>query len=100
MSDPRGKAGAQGKDEGKMRYLVTMQFVDPERLPGLRRFLGMARTAALPAHEAPQLQVGENLGGRASRRGARYGVCCAGGFPQRAGFAVAGRAFVGDDRNG
>jgi len=35
-----------------MQYLVTMDFVDPGPLLPPQQFLGMARTAVLPGHEA------------------------------------------------
>ena len=40
------------KEEGKMQYLITMDFVDPGPLLPPQQFLGMLRQAVLPGHEA------------------------------------------------
>jgi Muconolactone delta-isomerase len=40
------------KEEGKMQYLVTQEFVDPGPLLPPDQFLGMLRRAVLPGHEA------------------------------------------------
>jgi hypothetical protein len=40
------------KEEGKMQYLIIMNFVDPGPLLPPQQFLGMLRQAVLPGHEA------------------------------------------------
>jgi Muconolactone delta-isomerase len=40
-----------GKEEARMQYLVTQEFVDPGPLLPPDRFLGMMRSAVLPGHE-------------------------------------------------
>ncbi len=40
------------KEEGKMQYLVTQEYVDPGPLLAPDQFLGMIRRAVLPGHEA------------------------------------------------
>jgi hypothetical protein len=47
--NPPGKR--VGKEEARMQYLVTQEFVDPGPLLPPDRFLGMMRSAVLPGHE-------------------------------------------------
>src|ERR687886_2148882 len=47
---PAGESGR--KEEYKVQYLVTQEFVDPGPLLPLDRWLGMMRSAVLPGHEA------------------------------------------------
>ena len=48
--EPAGESGR--REEGRVQYLVTMDFVDPGPLLPPQQFLGMVRQAVLPGHEA------------------------------------------------
>jgi muconolactone delta-isomerase len=56
------------KEDGRMQYLVTMDFVDPGPLLPIQQYVGMMRQAVLPGHEALQTLKSE-------------GKILAGGFP-------------------
>jgi muconolactone delta-isomerase len=65
-SQPAGEGGR--KEEGRMQYLVSMDFVDPGPLLATQQFAEMVRAAVLPGHEALQTLKSE-------------GKILAGGFP-------------------
>jgi muconolactone delta-isomerase len=50
LTNPLGESGS--KEEGRMQYLVTMDFVDPGPLLPIQQYVGMMRQAVLPGHKA------------------------------------------------
>ena len=50
LTNPLGESGS--KEEGRMQYLVTMDFVDPGPLLPIQQYVGMMRAAVLPGHKA------------------------------------------------
>jgi muconolactone delta-isomerase len=50
LTNPLGESGS--KEEGRMQYLVTMDFVDPGPLLPVQQYVGMMRQAVLPGHKA------------------------------------------------
>jgi muconolactone delta-isomerase len=64
--NPPGKVGEQ--EDGRMQYLVTMDFVDPGPMLPTEQYAGMMRQVVLPGHEALKTLRSE-------------GKILAGGFP-------------------